>query len=371
MKELLKRLINAESTESCGELNSAKVIYDEFARYGIQSEIETWDNTRANVTAHIKSSGQKPALLFACHIDVVDPGEAKWKNPPFTAVETDGKIYGRGSTDMKGGTAAAVAAICEIVQSGVELQGDIIFTAVAGEETDSCGAERFMARKDCIPKLQGVLIPEPTDFTIVSAHRGILWLDVTTKGVAAHGSTPQLGVNAITSMRYFLNELDNYDIAAKQKNEMLGTCSISVNTISGGKTRNAVPDQCSCSIDIRIIPGIDTQDIINDLRNIIAKVKTEHREFEGDVSVNRHAHPLETDRNSDFVKNFCTCLGIEKTVAVGFTTDGPHFVDLGTPILIYGPGKPEMCHKPDEFIEIKDAEKAVQQYKKLITNFLA
>ncbi|MBN2589628.1 MAG: M20 family metallopeptidase [Sedimentisphaerales bacterium] len=370
MKELLKQLIQAESTESCGELNSAKVIYDEFARYGIKSEIETWDNTRANITAHIKSSGKKPALLFACHIDVVGPGKAKWTNPPFTAVETDGKIYGRGSTDMKGGTAAAATAICEIVKSGVELQGDIIFTAVAGEETDSCGALRFMAKKDQIPKLQGVLIPEPTDFTIVSAHRGILWLDISTKGIAAHGSTPHLGVNAITSMRRFLNELDNYDIAAKQTNEILGTCSMSVNTISGGKTRNAVPDQCSCSIDIRIIPGVDTQDIMNDFRNIIAKVKSEHPEFEAKVSIDRQASPLETDRNSDFVKDFCTCLGIEKTVAVGFTTDGPHFVDLGAPILIYGPGKPDICHKPDEFIEIADAEKAVQDYKKLITKFL-
>ncbi len=370
MKELLKQLINAESTETCGELASAEVISAEFARCGINSEIEIWDNSRANVTAHIKSTGKKPALLFACHIDVVDPGQAEWTNPPFTAVETDGKIYGRGSTDMKGGTAAAVAAICEIVKSGKILQGDIIFTAVAGEETDSCGADRFMAKKSQIPKCLGVIIPEPTDFTIVSAHRGILWLDISTKGVAAHGSTPHLGINAITSMRRFLNELDNYNIAAKHTSEMLGTCSISVNTISGGKTRNAVPDQCSCGIDIRIIPGINPQDIINDFRNIFAKVKSEHPEFDAEISINRQAFPLETDRNSDFVKDFCSCLGIEKTVAVGYTTDGPHFVDLGAPILIYGPGKPEMCHKPNEFIEIADVEKAVQNYKKIITRFL-
>ncbi len=370
MKEFLKKLINAESTETSGELASAQIISDEFAGCGIESEIETWDKTRANVTAHIKSTGQKPALLFACHIDVVGPGEAKWTNPPFNAVETDGKIYGRGSTDMKGGTVAAAAAICEIVKSGVKLQGDIIFTAVAGEETDSCGADRFMLKKDQIPKLQGVLIPEPTNFTIVSAHRGILWLDISTKGKAAHGSTPHLGINAITSMRRFLNELDNYDITAKHKNEMLGTCSMSVNTISGGKTRNAVPDQCTCSIDIRIIPGVDPQDIINDLQNIFAKVKSEHPEFEAQIAVNREAFPLETDRNSSFVKDFCSCLGIEKTVAVGFTTDGPHFTDLGAPILIYGPGKPEMCHKPDEFIEIADLEKGKEAFKKLITHFL-
>ena len=370
MKELLKKLIEADSTAEKGELEAATVISDVFARSGIQSDIDSWDQKRANITAHIRSSGKKPALFFACHLDVVDPGEAQWKSPPFKAIEKDGKIYGRGSTDMKGGTAAIVSAICKIVDSGMELQGDIIFTAVAGEETNSCGAEKFMAKKSQIPKCKGVIIPEPTDFTIVSAHRGILWLDILTIGKAAHGSTPQLGVNAITSMRQFLNELDSYDIAAKQKNEMLGTCSMSVNTISGGKTRNAVPDQCSCCIDIRIIPGVDSQDIVNDFRNIIKKLKSENPEFNAEITINRHALPLETDRNSDFVKDFCSCLGIEKTVAVGFTTDGPNFVDINAPILIFGPGKPELCHKLDEYIEIADFDRGVSYYEKILKHFL-
>ena len=115
MKKLLKQLIQADSTESCGELLSAKIISAEFASSGIHSEIDIWDQTRANITSHIKSTGKKPALLFACHIDVVGPGQANWKNPPFTAVENDGKIFGRGSTDMKGGTAAIVSAICKII----------------------------------------------------------------------------------------------------------------------------------------------------------------------------------------------------------------------------------------------------------------
>ena len=150
----------------------------------------------------------------------------------------------------------------------------------------------------------------------------------------------------------------------------MGTCSLSVNTILGGKTRNAVPDQCVCGVDIRIIPGVDIQDIINDFNDIMKKIKFEHPEFEADISLNRHCNPLETDRNNDFVKELCSCLGIEKTVPVGFTTDGPKFVDLAAPILIFGPGKPEMCHKPDEFIEIVDLEKAVEDYKKIITHFL-
>jgi succinyl-diaminopimelate desuccinylase len=370
MKELLKNLINAESTENCGELAAAEVIAAEFAKFGIKSSIETWDKNRANITTHIKSEGTKQALLFACHLDVVGPGLAVWKTPPFNAVERNGKIFGRGSTDMKGGIASSVAAICKIVNSGVKLKGDIVFTAVAGEETDSCGAERFISKQNQIPKFQCVLIPEPTDFTIVSAHRGILWLEITTKGKTAHGSTPQLGINAVTSMRHFLNELDNYDIAAK-KHELLGTCSLSVNTISGGKALNVVPDNCVCGIDIRIIPKVNPQDIIADFRKIFAKLKSRYPDFDADISINRQANPLETDPKNEFVRQLCSCLNIEKTVAVGFTTDGPHFVKLGSPVLIFGPGKPEMCHKPDEFIEIADLEKGAECYEKIIRHFLS
>jgi succinyl-diaminopimelate desuccinylase len=369
MKELLKKLIQAESTESSGELAAAQVVSDEFAKFGIKSEIETWDNKRANITAHIKSSGKKPALLFACHLDVVGPGQAAWKYPPFKAVESDGKIFGRGATDMKGGIASSVAAICKIVSSGAKLQGDIIFTAVAGEETDSSGVEKFTAKQSQLPECIGILIPEPTDFTIVSAHRGILWLEIFTKGKTAHGSMPQLGINAITSMCRFLNELDNYDIGAKT-HELLGKCSMSVNMISGGKTLNAVPDHCSCAIDIRIIPGVNPDDIINDFRKIFDKLKSQYPEFEAEISLNRLAFPLETDKKCPFARELCSCLSIKETVPVGFTTDGPHFAKLGYPVLIFGPGKPEICHKPDEFIEIADLERAVLNYEQIIMHFL-
>jgi len=193
MKELLKKLIQAETTAEKGELAAAEVISAEFNRSGINSRIDNWDQTRANITAHIKSAGHRAGLLFACHLDVVGPGEAAWRHPAFTAVESDGRIYGRGAVDMKGGIAAAVTAIRHIVDSGVKLQGDIVFSAVAGEETDSAGARRFVDDKDLllehVPQgLAGVVIPEPTDFAVVTAHRGMLWLEVTTKGKAAHSS---------------------------------------------------------------------------------------------------------------------------------------------------------------------------------------
>lgn len=370
MKELLKKLIQAESTPQKGELAAAQVISAELSRPGIDSQIDTWDQTRANIIAQVKSGGHKGALLFACHLDVVGPGEAKWDKPPFGAAESDGKIYGRGSADMKGGIAATVTAISQVVDSGIKLQGDIVFAAVGGEETDSCGAIRFINNHGRLPEFVGVVIPEPTDFEIVTAHRGMLWLEVTTKGKAAHGSTPQLGVNAITSMRYVLDELENYNISA-EPHKLLGECSMSVNTITGGKALNVVPDKCSIGIDIRTLPEQNHQDIITDLEKIFAKLKSENPQFDAEVSVIRQVQPLETDGDCDFVKDFCSCLGTNETKAVGFTTDGPHFASLGAPVVIFGPGKPQLCHKPDEYIELSDIEKAVELYKNIILKFLS
>ncbi|MHC4283174.1 MAG: M20 family metallopeptidase [Planctomycetota bacterium] len=321
------------------------------------------------MTAHVKSTGHKGALLFACHLDVVPPGQASWKHPPFDAVESDGKIYGRGSTDMKGGIAAIVTAIGDIANAGTKLQGDIILFGAAGEETDSCGAKRFVRNRGQLPEIAGVVLPEPTDFEIITSHRGMFWLKVQTFGKTAHSSTPQLGVNAISSMTSVLNELENFKIRF-EPHDLLGDCSMSINTIAGGQALNVVPDKCEIEIDIRTVPRQNHQDIIDDLQNIFAKLKQKNPQFEAEVSVVRQVGALETDIQCDFVRDFCSVTNINKTTAVGFTTDGPHFASLGLPVVIFGPGKPHLAHKPDEYIDISDLKKGVEHYKNIILKFL-
>jgi succinyl-diaminopimelate desuccinylase len=221
-----------------------------------------------------------------------------------------------------------------------------------------------------MPRLAGVVLPEPTDFDVVTAHRGMLWLKVSTKGKSAHGSTPELGVNAIASMKTFLNELDNYKIRV-EPHKLLGGCSMSVNAIAGGKEINVVPDKCEIKIDIRTLPGQNCQDIISDFEKIFAKLKQKNSQFEASVSIVREVGALETDSSCGFVKDFCSAVEVSETRAVGFTTDGPHFAALGVPVVIFGPGKSEVCHKPDEYIELADVERAVEYYKKIILRFLA
>jgi succinyl-diaminopimelate desuccinylase len=271
--------------------------------------------------------------------------------------------------DMKGPTAAVVAAIRKIVESGARLQGDLIFLACAGEETDSCGAIRFVDDHGELPELAGVIVPEPTDFAVVTAHRGMLWLEVTTRGKAAHSSTPQLGVNAIDSMRLMLNELESYEIPV-EPHELLGSCSMSINTITGGKAPNVVPDKCSVKVDIRTLPGQSNQDIVADFERILAGLKSRNPQFAAEVSVLREMHPLQTDCGCDFVRDFCSCVGAAETESVNFATDAPHFVPLGAPAVIFGPGKPALCHRPDEYIDVVDLEKAAEYYRRVILSFL-
>jgi succinyl-diaminopimelate desuccinylase len=170
-------------------------------------------------------------------------------------------------------------------------------------------------------------------------------------------------------MRLILNELNGYKIKA-EPHKLLGDCSMSINTIKGGKTMNVVPDKCSIGIDIRTLPGQDHQAIIADLKKIIDKLTTENEQFEATVSVIRQMQSMETDYSSEFVKDFCSVVGTDKTKAVGYTTDGPYFATIGSPVVVFGPGKPHLCHKPDEYIDVSDLEKGVEYYKDIIFKFL-
>ncbi len=361
MKELLKKLIQAKSTKDVGELKCAQILADFFKAAGLKPKMDIWDKNRSNITVRLKSAGEKPGLLFVGHLDVV-PAE----NPAmFNPVERSGKIFGRGACDMKGGLAAAAAAIAETYKSNTKLKGDIIFSATAGEETDSSGILKF-AKSFKNKNLSGIIVPEPTGFKLVTAHRGLLWIQITTKGKPAHSSMPQLGINAIDSMRMFLNELENFKIRGCSR--LLGKASLSVNRITGGTASNIVPDECSTQIDIRIVPGQNIKNIIRDLNKIIQKISKKDPEFQAEIKILRQACALETDVKSKFVQQLRSILKTEPT-AVPFTTDAPYLTYLNKPIVIFGPGEPGLCHKQNEHIKIKELKNAREYYIHILKHF--
>jgi succinyl-diaminopimelate desuccinylase len=371
MKNLLKQLIAGIGTAVNGERKNAESLQRFFENSGIRTELDIWDESRANLTAFLgNGTPDVPTLVIGVHLDVVPAEAENWQTNPFEAVEKDDKIFGRGACDMQGGICAAAAALTEIAASGAKLKGRVIFAATAGEETDSAGVQRFVDRyKDTIDNPVGILIPEPTGLEILRAHRGILWLKIRTRGKTAHGSMPHLGINAIDKMNTLLNRLKNH-IIPHQPDDLLGGCSMSINRINGGTATNIVPDFCDIELDIRTLPSQAHAEIIKDLRDICDQLHANDQNFNAEISIIRAVEALQTDADDSFVKAVCTATGITETKAAGFTTDGTHFKKLNAPVLIFGPGDGTLCHQPNEYIEIAEMEKAAACYKKIITDLL-
>jgi succinyl-diaminopimelate desuccinylase len=370
MIKTLKRLISAKSTRQVGEISAAQVVAEAASQRGLESHVDGWAGNRANVLCKLPSTNEQPGILFLAHLDVVDADEKSWRTPPFEGVEEGGRIYGRGAVDMKGGTAAIIEAMGRISASGVRLKGDVYLAGVGGEETDSAGIERFMTHVADLGKLAGVVICEPTGLNIVTAHRGMLWVKVTTFGKSAHGSMPHLGINAIESMLTVLEKVRLMD-AGPVKHPRCGSGTISINCIHAGIATNIIPDSCSAEIDVRVVPGQSTATVLQRFKELVGNLQAQDPKFKAKLDILKRAEALETDDNCQFVRSLCKATGISGTMAVGFTTDGPWLAPLGVPIVVFGPGDPELCHKPDEYIEIDQMEKAVSYYQAAIMHFLA
>jgi succinyl-diaminopimelate desuccinylase len=367
--QLLKKLIAAGAEPHCGQITCAKTLKDYFNNHQIASYIEPVEHNRANFILHIPSQRQKNAIMLLAHLDVVPANENIWSTPPFQPTIKENKLFARGAADMKGPIAAAAAAITEIKKSEKILAGDLIFAATAGEETDSAGIMKFMeTAKEKLPPLQGIIITEPTDFKTINAHRGMLWLEITTIGKAVHSSMPEKGINAIQSMQKLLEKILN--IKLPKPDQLLGKTTISVNRINAGQANNIVPDKCTAVLDIRTTTQTSHQKIIQKINSLIENLKKNDPEFDAKISKTlRSVESLKTDEKSGFIKEFCRITqSTPKTV--GFATDGPHLEKLNTPIVIFGPGKPEICHQKDEYIDLQDIEKAKNTYKKIISELL-
>ncbi len=226
-------LIRIKSVNPPGdEIAIAQYVASVLEAAGLEVELITHSTSRASVLARLKSDRQKPGLLLCAHLDTVPTGSEKWLHEPFDGELADGKIWGRGAADMKGGLAVLMITAKLLAEARIPIRGDLVIAATAGEETDSIGAASIAVRPD-LGTIGAVVIPEPSDNDLYVAEKGALWLELTTHGRTAHGSMPHLGQNAIMMMTTLIHELQGLPLPC-EKHPMLGGLTQSVNTISGG-----------------------------------------------------------------------------------------------------------------------------------------
>jgi acetylornithine deacetylase/succinyl-diaminopimelate desuccinylase-like protein len=281
--------------------------------------------------------------------------------PPFDPIVRDGKLYGRGATDTKGPMAAALWALCEWARSPERRSSSIqwSFLGLMNEEAGNTGAQALAARNYSCDLM---LVLEPTEMRVVNAQKGILWFEIATHGRSCHGSTPELGSNAIEAMGEILNVI-KHDLAprlASDPHPILGPTTLNVGTIQGGSKLNIVPDFCRLEVDCRFLPSLT-------LKTIRTMIETCVREAvpEAVVTIQRCSPPLNTDASLPWVAR----LGNE---AGGFAS-AAWYADAGVlnaphcPAVCIGPGHIAQAHTRDEFISVDGLERGAAFFRRWIS----
>lgn len=313
-------------------------------------------------------------LIFSGHFDTVPPGNVEWKYPVYEGRIEGNKMYGRGSADMKSGVAAMILAMKYIQASKLQLKGDLCFLGTVGEEIDCIGAKAAV-QKGYLDEASAIVVGEPTSNKVRIAHKGVLWLKVTIYGKTAHGSMPSLGINAINGMVDFLNELRHYSIPFEE-HPILGQSTLNIGTIHGGVSTNVVPDQCAIEIDIRTVPGQRHEDIKKDIDKRLKKI-TKLSQMTYQLEVIHDLSSVYTPHEHEFIKlaneTNGSFTGInENPKGVNYYTDASIFSQAlpEIPILIYGPGNPEMAHQPDEYVDTDLFLASIKFYIRLAVEYL-
>ncbi|MGQ9723539.1 MAG: M20 family metallopeptidase [Candidatus Jordarchaeum sp.] len=313
-----------------------------------------------------------PSLMFNGHLDTVPVDNMTIS--PFDAEIKEGKLYGRGSCDMKGGLACMAVALVALKRAKVKLKGRLVFTGVSTEEAGSWGTKEIIKSgplSDC------VIVGEPTNLEIVSASKGIILAIIDVMGKAAHGSSPELGINAIYKAIKLIRKVQNEfpKIFKKKKHPTLGSPSFNLGTIKGGERFNIVPDKCNLVFDRRMLPGETEKEIASEFQEIINSIKKEDTEFEASLQFILGLPPMDTPLDLPFIKFLDEAVNqvMGKTVYAGIagSTDASLFSQHGIPSIVFGPGRLSMAHTANEHIEISQLKKAADTYALTALKFLS
>lgn len=374
-EKLTAKLVSFSSMTGTPQvLACAEYIKQWFEEQNIPAEIVLYHQV-PNVVAKIGKGGGKRLLLDG-HFDVVPPGEEKeWNSDPFCTVSRDGYIYGRGVGDMKSGIAAAMIAMRELKKKEEQLEGEIVFYGVGDEETGSInGTIALLNQYDNV--FDGAIVPEPTDFCIERAQRGLRWIEVHVKGKACHAGRPHVGKNAIEQASKIIQALKQISYNAYEEifEEGLKAPSLSVNRISGGIKNNVVAEECTFLIDRRMLPGETVEQVLSQIQQTVEGVLEEGFTYSWEL-VNNGWDPFITPQEDPIVKSVEEAYReiTEKEPVIrgkGGCTDASHIYNAGIPVVILGPGSANESHTANEKCDISrialTAEIIIQSAEKFL-----
>jgi len=329
---------------------------------GFEVEAYEFSAGRPTLIARLRGCGDKLPLCYAGHIDTVPLGDSPWSRDPFSG-EVDGdRLYGRGSSDMKGGIAACVLSAIKMSRHP-DRKADILLVIAAAEETGCQGSAYVASLDGALGEAGGLVIAEPTSNRLFIGHKGVLWLELKTKGIAAHGSMPGQGVNAIYLAAEAVLKLRDADLGYPS-HPVLGSATMNVGVIAGGTRINIVPDQVSIQVDIRTVPGRSSDETIRDLKKILGPGVEMNPLLDLDG--------VATDPHNEWIQEVCAALSSYSSGSAPLK-GLPYFTDAAlltqafdsVPTIILGPGEPEMAHKTDEFCCIPRLVEAVEIYTEI------
>jgi acetylornithine deacetylase/succinyl-diaminopimelate desuccinylase family protein len=325
-----------------------------------------------------------PTLLLNGHLDVVPPGDG-WRTDPFEAIVRNGRLYGRGAADMKGGLASILGAVRALARAGAEeaFKGCLRVAAVVDEERGGTGT-RFLLEDPALKKTSSTkpymaaVVCEPTNLEVQTCHKGTLFFSITVYGRSAHGSQPERGINAIYGMMEVIQALRHLhsELREKRRHPLLGTPSLNVGTIHGGTVTNAVPDKCVITVDTRLIPGEKVEDRIAEIEAFLEGVRKANPQMRFALDRILSVEPAETPPEADVVTALLEAqeyvLGSRKPIS-GFEAccDASSLVNLAKiPTAIFGPGSLQEAHTANEFVEISQLSAAAKCYAFLALRLL-
>ena len=353
VSELLSELVRIDSINpdmvdgAAGEGEIARFVGAWLEDAGLEVEVEELAPGRFNTVGIARGSGGGRSLLFNAHMDTV--GVAGMERPFEPTVE-NGRLHGRGSYDMKAGLAAIMLAGADAAGAG--LRGDVIVTAVADEEVASIGSARIAERYSA----DAAIVSEPTEMRLALAHKGFVGFEIETKGRAAHGSRPDLGVDAIAHMGPVLVGIEELDrrLRADPTHPLLGSGSLHASVIEGGQEFSSYPERCLLKGERRTIPGESTEHVEGELRELLGDI-------DGEIRVVVARQPFETPPDESIAALVSRHAESPEIVGVPFWADSALLSSAGIPTVVFGPAG-EGAHAVEEWVDLVSVERCVEIY---------